>query len=174
MGRLYMAVVACNYQEVDRQLKEQFIHGLYYKYMLEEIIKELTTAKWWPHNQWWHASLGKKSRSTEGPGSSFKHHYRVEAIWQCKDSEEAKRWQHKRSTRSEIAVTTMLILWQSTLAKAMSSIWKDVCGLWQDQTLQEGMLQQERLGGKWTRARGITRIQWGRAWDSEYWFSTFE
>ena len=31
----------CNYQEVDRHLKEQFIHGLTNKHMLEEIIKEL-------------------------------------------------------------------------------------------------------------------------------------
>ena len=45
MGRLHVAVVECNYQEVDRQLKEQFIHGLNDKYMLEEIIKELTTAR---------------------------------------------------------------------------------------------------------------------------------
>ena len=37
--RLHMAVVECNYHEVDRQLKEQFIHGLNDKYMLEEIIK---------------------------------------------------------------------------------------------------------------------------------------
>ena len=27
MGRLCLAAVECNYQEVDRQLKEQFIHG---------------------------------------------------------------------------------------------------------------------------------------------------
>ena len=40
-----LAVVECNYQEIDRQLKEQFIHGLNDKYMFEEIIKELTTAK---------------------------------------------------------------------------------------------------------------------------------
>ena len=37
IGRLHMAVVECNYQEVDRQLKEQFIHGLNDKYMLKEI-----------------------------------------------------------------------------------------------------------------------------------------
>ena len=42
MGRLHVAAVKCNYQEVDRQLKEQFIHGLNDKHMLEEIIKELT------------------------------------------------------------------------------------------------------------------------------------
>ena len=45
MGRLCIAAVKCNYQEVDRQLKEQFIHGLNNKYMLEEIIKELMTTK---------------------------------------------------------------------------------------------------------------------------------
>ena len=45
MGRLRVAAIECNYQEVDRQLKEQFIHGLNDKNMLEEIIKELTTVR---------------------------------------------------------------------------------------------------------------------------------
>ena len=44
-GRLWVAAVEYNYQEVDRQLKEQFIHGLNDKCMLDEIIKELTTTK---------------------------------------------------------------------------------------------------------------------------------
>ena len=41
MERLCVAAVECNYQEVDRQLEEQFIHALDDKHMLEEIIKEL-------------------------------------------------------------------------------------------------------------------------------------
>ena len=45
MGRLCVAAVECNYQEVDRQLKKQFMHSLNDKYMLEEIIKELTAAR---------------------------------------------------------------------------------------------------------------------------------
>ena len=44
MGRLWVAVES-SYQEFDRQLKEQFIHGLKDKCMLEEIIKELTATK---------------------------------------------------------------------------------------------------------------------------------
>ena len=44
MGRLCVAAVECDYQ-VDTQLKEQFIDGLNDKYMLEEIIKELTATK---------------------------------------------------------------------------------------------------------------------------------
>ena len=41
MGRLHISAVECNYQEIDRQLKEQFIYGLNDKHILEEIIKEL-------------------------------------------------------------------------------------------------------------------------------------
>ena len=43
MGRLHVSAVECNYQEVDKQFKEQFIHGLNDKYYLKEIIKELMT-----------------------------------------------------------------------------------------------------------------------------------
>ena len=42
MGRLRVAVAECNYREVGRQLKEQFIHGLNDKSMLDEVIRELT------------------------------------------------------------------------------------------------------------------------------------
>ena len=42
IGRLCMVVAECNYKEIDQQLKEQFIHGLNDKTMLEEVIRELT------------------------------------------------------------------------------------------------------------------------------------
>ena len=42
MGRLGIAVAECNYKEIDRQLKEQFIHGLNDKAMLDEVVRELT------------------------------------------------------------------------------------------------------------------------------------
>ena len=45
MQRLCIAAVECNYQEVDRELKEQFINSLNDKYMVGEIIKELTATK---------------------------------------------------------------------------------------------------------------------------------
>ena len=41
MGSLWVAVTECNYREVDRQLKEQFIHGLNDKSLLDEVIREL-------------------------------------------------------------------------------------------------------------------------------------
>ena len=45
MGRLHVAVAECNYREIDQQLREQFIHGLNDKVMLEEVIRELTARK---------------------------------------------------------------------------------------------------------------------------------
>ena len=42
MGRLRTVVVKCNYKEIDRQLKEQFMHGLNDEEMLVEIITQLT------------------------------------------------------------------------------------------------------------------------------------
>ena len=42
MGRLGVAVAECSYREVNQQLKEQFIHRLNDKIMLDEVIRELT------------------------------------------------------------------------------------------------------------------------------------
>ena len=42
MGRFRLEAIECNYKETDRQLKEQFIHGLNDNDMLVEIIRELT------------------------------------------------------------------------------------------------------------------------------------
>ena len=42
MGRLHVAAAECNYRELDGQFKEQFIHGLNDKCMLDEMIRELT------------------------------------------------------------------------------------------------------------------------------------
>ena len=42
MGRLCVVAAECNYREIDRQLKEQFIHRLNDKVMLDEVIRELT------------------------------------------------------------------------------------------------------------------------------------
>ena len=42
MGRLWLSAIECNYKALDRQLKEQFVHGLNDTDMLGEIIWELT------------------------------------------------------------------------------------------------------------------------------------
>ena len=43
MGRLHVVAAECNYKEIDHQLKEQFIHGLNDKTMVDKVNRELTT-----------------------------------------------------------------------------------------------------------------------------------
>ena len=43
--KLRIAVVECNYKELDRNSKEHFIYGLNSNEMLPEIIHKLTTMK---------------------------------------------------------------------------------------------------------------------------------
>ena len=42
MDRFWLAVTECNYKEIDKQLKKQFVHGLNDTDMLGEIIWDLT------------------------------------------------------------------------------------------------------------------------------------
>ena len=42
MGRLSIAAIECNYEELDRQLQKQFMHTLIDNDMMVEIIKEFT------------------------------------------------------------------------------------------------------------------------------------
>ena len=94
MGRLHVAAVECNYQEIDRQLKGQFSHGLNDKHVLEKIIKELTVTRNDDHIiKWGSTSLSKKSRGTKGVGSSVRHANRVKAVQQGKNIKKAKRRQ---------------------------------------------------------------------------------
>ena len=43
MGHLCIAAAECGYKEIDQQLKEQFIHRLNDRVMLDEIFRELTS-----------------------------------------------------------------------------------------------------------------------------------
>ena len=78
IGRLRVTAIECNYQEVDRQLKEQFIHGLNDKNMLEEIIKELMTVK--SNEQITSGSVGKEGGSTKGSNSCNECNYQIQRI----------------------------------------------------------------------------------------------
>ena len=43
MGHLHIAAAECGYKEIDQQFKEQFIHRLNDRVMLDEITRELTS-----------------------------------------------------------------------------------------------------------------------------------
>ena len=49
MVRLRLAVIECNYKEIDKQLKEQYMHALNDTAMFEETIRELTKTEEGPN-----------------------------------------------------------------------------------------------------------------------------
>ena len=83
MCRLWIAVVECNYKEVYRQLKEQFIHGLNDRVMLDEIVRELMAKNNSEQKkQWGHTTMGQMNWGTKSTGSYIKWHYWGAKIWQ--------------------------------------------------------------------------------------------
>ena len=70
MGRLRIATTECNYKEINRQLKEQFIHGLNGSNLSIEIIQDLTevdTNENLTSDQCWHGQGEVKPRKHNQP-----------------------------------------------------------------------------------------------------------
>ena len=148
MGRLCVVAVECNCQGVDRQLKEQFIHGLNDKYMLEEIIKELTAIKnddhitsggilvWAERVEAQKAQAAVLNMSTES-----------RQFDKIKIAKKTKDDKARAPVNWTTTATAVQILYRNTPAEAVPSILQDVCGVQQGWTLQEGLLQQKEKGG---------------------------
>ena len=127
MGRLHIAAVECNYQEVDRQLKEQFIHSLNDKHMLGEIIKELMATKNDDHIT--SGGVLAWAKRVEAQRAQ------VVALNTPKESRQFDKVKIYKKTKDDITrtkpdhtVTAMQILWVNTPAKIVPSVWQDVCG----------------------------------------------
>ena len=123
IGRLWVEAVECNYQEVDRQLKEQFIHVLNDKSMLEEIKKELTTARNDEHITsggviaW--AKRVEAQRTQVAVLSTITESRQFDKI----SFQKSKGKQNKNTDAAEQHImAAMQILWQDTPAMAMPSI----------------------------------------------------
>ena len=69
MGGVQLAAVECNYKEIDRQLKDQFIYGLNDNEMLAKVRK--LTKKKLEHGKWAGPSMCKKGWGTKSPVSNY-------------------------------------------------------------------------------------------------------
>ena len=132
-GEVEVAAAECNYREVDRQLKEQFIHGLNDKTMLDEVIRELTA---------------KNNNEQTTSKDVLVWAKRIEAQWaqaailsditvtqkfnKVKMIQKNKSQAGHRNNMPSTSQMTMQILWGKPYAKIVSSIWKNVHQLWED------------------------------------------
>ena len=80
-GQIRIAASECNYKEIDRQLKEQFIHILNDNDMMVEIIKELTKLKKIKMFQAIEYYYGKVSRGPKSMNNSCGQFKSKPGIW---------------------------------------------------------------------------------------------
>ena len=68
MGRLWLSVIECNYKQLNRKLKEQFIHGLNDTDVLGKNNSGAHKNTWkYRDHQWKCVILGQKSWGTKSP-----------------------------------------------------------------------------------------------------------
>ena len=139
MGWLHMAAAECGYKEIDRQLKEQFIHGLNNKIMLDKITRELTSEDV--------LAWAKRVKSQRVQASMLNDITETKAFNKVKKGNRVKEYPRKRSACCNTPQMDVQVLWGKPHIKTMPSIWENVCSMQQDGTLQEGVQEQKKLCG---------------------------
>ena len=133
-----IAAAECGYKEIDRQLTEQFIHGLNYKDMLGKNIKELTTQT--NDEQitcegvlvWAKRVDAQRVQATILNSIMETHHFNeVKIALQTKDRQD--RLMHKTVIRKPCRYCTLTV----------SSIWENVSQMQEDRSLQKGLQKQK-------------------------------
>ena len=136
MGHLCMAAAESGYKEIDRQLKEQFIHGLNDKVMLDEIIRELTSNT---------SSQQMTSKDVLAWVKRVKVQ-RVQAsilndITETKTFDKVKKEPESKNTWGREANVTAhqrqpcRYCGGKSCTQTIPSIWENMCHMWQDGTL---------------------------------------
>ena len=113
--------------------------------MVEEVIKELTVT-----NNDDHITSGSVLAWAKRVEAQRVHAAVLDTLtesrqfYKVKISRRPKEDNTKGLGWLDVVATAMPVLWQITPTEVMSSIWEDMCRLWQDWTLQECMPQQKR------------------------------
>ena len=144
MGWLWMAAAECGYKEVDRQLKEQFIHRLNDKIMLDEIIRELTSRT--GNVQMTSKDVlvwAKRVKAQRMQAAVLNDLTEIRAFDKIRKETEPKNI-HGREVQVATPKMAMQILWQNPCTKTMPSLWENVCSMWQDGALQEGVQELKK------------------------------
>ena len=145
MGRLWLLAIECNYKELDRQLKEQFIHGINDTKMLVEIVKELTKIcendKITSENV---LSWAKRVEAQRAPSTIMNSLTEVKEFDKLKVIKEHTQGQpYNIHADKNACKATMQIQWQQPFPKMMPVLWEDMHRLQQNWPLQSGMQKQK-------------------------------
>ena len=136
MGYLCMAVTECGYKEIDRQLKEQFIHGLNDKVMLDKNIRELTSKT---SSQLMTSkdilAWAKGVKAQRAQASILNDITETKTFDKVEKEPASKKYPGKRSKHCNTPEPAMQVLWEKSCIQTIPSIWDNVCHMQQDGTL---------------------------------------
>ena len=137
MGHLCMAAAECGYKEIDRQLKEQFIHGLNDKVMLDEIIRELTSKT--SSQQMTSEDVlawAKRVKVQRVQASILNDITETKTFDKVKKEPELKNtWGREANMAQHTRDSHVQVLWGKSCTQTMPSVWENMCHMWQDGTL---------------------------------------
>ena len=128
----------CNYKERDRQLKEQFIHRLNYNDMIAEIIRELTKAKEsTPVTSEQVLVWAKRVKAQRTQSAIITNLSKTKKFDKIKKIKRGPQTQSKKTSKicQNTCKAELQLLWFQPSARAMPSLWEEVCGVWQGQPL---------------------------------------
>ena len=159
MQKLCIAAVECNYQEIDWQLKGKFIHSLNNKHKLEEFIKELTATNNDDHIISGGVLAWAKRLEVQRVQAAV-----LDMLTGLRQFNKVQISKKPKEDNARAPVGQILQQQPCQYCGGLHVlrqclVYGKTCGLWQDQTLQEGMPQQKKEGGKQDRSRDIPRIQ---------------
>ena len=132
MGWLCMAAAECSYEEIGRQLKEQFIHSLNDKSMLDIIIRESTSRNGNVQTTSEDVLAWAKRVKAQRAQASVLNDITETKAFDKVNKERGSKYLGKRSTCCNTTKMAMQILWGKSCTKAMPGIWENVCSMQQD------------------------------------------
>ena len=136
MGHLCMAAAECGYKEIDQQLKEQFIHRLNDRVMLDEIIRELTSKT--NSEQTTSKDVlawAKRVKAQSMQASVLNDITETKTFDKIKNAPESKNTWGERIKHCNTPEMAMQVLWGRSHTQTMPSIWKNMHCMWQDRAL---------------------------------------
>ena len=146
MGRLQIAVVECNCKQVDRQLKEQFIHELNDRVMLDEIVRELTEKNNIEQIKGEDILLwARRIEAQRAQAAILNDITEAQKFDKVKLVQKPKGRQEAETTRHTYQRHPCKYSGGKSCTKAMSSIWENMYWLWENYSLPEGVHEQKEL-----------------------------
>ena len=134
-----MVAAECNYREIDRELKEQFIHGLNDKVMLDEVIRELTAKSNEQMTSEGILAWAKRVEAQQVQAAILNDIMDSHQFNKIKMAQKVKRQPNETDNEHDRSTTPMQVLWWDPCTTTVSSIWEDVHWMWEDGPFQEGV-----------------------------------